>query len=297
MNQYLEKYIRRGRKKEKTNRGVKELLRGILPERKEGQSGEEYAKQRMLWGLKCGVYALAMLAVVRGVLVTTKANISVSNSVNGKELPIYCVETAEPKVALTFDAAWGNEDTAKILEILKKHDVHVTFFMTGGWVESYPDDVRAILAAGHDLGNHSENHKNMSQLSDDVKKDELMKVHEKVRDLTGYEMFLFRPPYGDYDNAVVNVAKDCGYFAIQWDVDSLDWKDYGVDSIIKTVTEHKHLGNGSIILCHNGAKFTAQALDTLITKLKDKGYTIVPVSELIYRDKYHLNHEGRQIKN
>ena len=297
MNQYLEKYIRRGRKKEKTNRGVKELLRGILPERKEGQSGEEYAKQRMLWGLKCGVYALAMLAVVRGVLVTAKANISVSNSVNGKELPIYCVETAEPKVALTFDAAWGNEDTAKILEILKKHDVHVTFFMTGGWVESYPDDVRAILAAGHDLGNHSENHKNMSQLSDDVKKDELMKVHEKVRDLTGYEMFLFRPPYGDYDNAVVNVAKDCGYFAIQWDVDSLDWKDYGVDSIIKTVTEHKHLGNGSIILCHNGAKFTAQALDTLITKLKEKGYTIVPVSELIYRDKYHLNHEGRQIKN
>ena len=297
MNQYLEKYIRRGRKKEKTNRGVKELLRGILPERKEGQSGEEYAKQRMLWGLKCGVYALAMLAVVRGVLVTAKANISVSNSVNGKELPIYCVETAEPKVALTFDAAWGNEDTAKILEILKKHDVHGTFFMTGGWVESYPDDVRAILAAGHDLGNHSENHKNMSQLSDDVKKDELMKVHEKVRDLTGYEMFLFRPPYGDYDNAVVNVAKDCGYFAIQWDVDSLDWKDYGVDSIIKTVTEHKHLGNGSIILCHNGAKFTAQALDTLITKLKDKGYTIVPVSELIYRDKYHLNHEGRQIKN
>ena len=137
----------------------------------------------------------------------------------------------------------------------------------------------------------------MSQLSDEEKKDELMKVHEKVRDLTGYEMFLFRPPYGDYDNAVVNVAKDCGYYTIQWDVDSLDWKDYGVDSIIKTVTEHKHLGNGSIILCHNGAKFTAQALDTLITKLKDKGYTIVPVSELIYRDKYHLNHEGRQIKN
>ena len=137
----------------------------------------------------------------------------------------------------------------------------------------------------------------MSQLSDEEKKDELMKVHEKVRDLTGYEMFLFRPPYGDYDNAVVNVAKDCGYFAIQWDVESLHWKDYGVDSIIKTVTEHKHLGNGSIILCHNGAKFTAQALDTLITKLKDKGYTIVPVSELIYRDKYHLNLEGRQIKN
>ena len=269
----------------------------IFPEREEGQSGEEYAKQRMILGLKYGIFALTAFAVLRGLILTAGSSIRVSNSVNGRELPIYCVETKEPKIALTFDAAWGNEDTQKILEVLKKHDVHVTFFMTGGWVENYPDDVKAILAAGHDLGNHSENHKNMSQLSDAEKKEELMKVHDKVRTLTGYEMFLFRPPYGDYDNAVVNVAKDCGYYTIQWDVNSLDWKDYGVDSIIKTVTEHKHLGNGSIILCHNGAKYTAQALDTLITKLKEKGYTFVPVSELIYRDGYHMNVEGRQIKN
>ena len=147
------------------------------------------------------------------------------------------------------------------------------------------------------MGNHSENHKNMSQLSDEEKKEELMKVHNKVQELTGYEMFLFRPPYGDYDNAVVKVAKDCGYFTIQWDVDSLDWKDYGVDSILKTVTGHKHLGNGSIILCHNGAKYTAKALDTLIATLKNDGYTFVPVSELIYREGNHMNHEGRQIKN
>ena len=269
----------------------------IFPEREEGQSGEEYAKQRMILGLKYGIFALTAFAVLRGLILTAGSSIRVSNSVNGRELPIYCVETKEPKIALTFDAAWGNEDTQKILEVLKKHDVHVTFFMTGGWVENYPDDVKAILAADHDLGNHSENHKNMSQLSDAEKKEELMKVHDKVRTLTGYEMFLFRPPYGDYDNAVVNVAKDCGYYTIQWDVDSLDWKDYGVDSVIKTVTEHKHLGNGSIILCHNGAKYTAQALDTLITKLKEKGYTFVPVSELIYRDGYHMNVEGRQIKN
>lgn len=269
----------------------------IFPEREEGQSGEEYAKQRMILGLKYGIFALAAFAVLRGLILTAGSSIRVSNSVNGRELPIYCVETKEPKIALTFDAAWGNEDTEKILEVLKKHDVRVTFFMTGGWVENYPDDVKAILAAGHDLGNHSENHKNMSQLSDAEKKEELMKVHDKVRTLTGYEMFLFRPPYGDYDNAVVNVAKDCGYYTIQWDVDSLDWKDYGVDSVIKTVTEHKHLGSGSIILCHNGAKYTAQALDTLITKLKEKGYTFVPVSELIYRDGYHMNVEGRQIKN
>lgn len=269
----------------------------LFPKKQEGQSGEEYAKQRMIAGLKYGVFALAAFAVLRGVLVTVGGSVTVSNSVNGKELPIYCVECEEPKIALTFDAAWGNEDTSQILEILKKHDVKVTFFMTGGWVENYPEDVRAILAAGHDLGNHSENHKNMSQLSNEEKKQELMKVHEKVRELTGYEMFLFRPPYGDYDNAVVKTAKECGYYTIQWDVDSLDWKDYGVDSIVKTVCGHKHLGNGTIILCHNGAKYTAQALDTMITTLKEKGYTFVPVSELIYKDGYHMNHEGRQMKN
>lgn len=224
-----------------------------------------------------------------------KEEITVSNAVNGRELPIYCVQTDEKKIALTFDAAWGNEDTRQILEILKKHGIHVTFFMTGGWVESYPDDVKAILADGHDLGNHSENHKNMSQLSDSECKEELQSVHDKVKSLTGYDMFLFRPPYGDYDNHVVTNAKELGYYTIQWDVDSLDWKDYGANDIVERVCNHKALGNGSIILCHNGAKYTAEALDTLITRLKEMGYTFVPLSELIYKDNYHMNTEGRQI--
>ena len=124
-----------------------------------------------------------------------------------------------------------------------------------------------------------------------------MKVHNRVKELTGYEMFLFRPPYGDYDNHVITNAEDCGYYAIQWDVDSLDWKDYGTESIIQTVCNHKHLGNGSIILCHNGAKYTASALDTMLSNLEQAGYTVVPVSELIYRDDYYLDTEGRQHKN
>ena len=223
--------------------------------------------------------------------------VTVSSNVNGRELPIYCVQTDEKKVALSFDAAWGNEDTRQILDILKKHNIHVTFFMTGGWVEKFPDDMKAIYEAGHDLGNHSENHKNMSQLSDEEKTQELMKVHNKVKELTGVEMNLFRPPYGDYDDAVILNATGNGYYTIQWDVDSLDWKDYGVDSIIDTVLNHKNLGNGSIILCHNGAKYTKDALDAMITGLKEKGYEIVPVSELIYKEDYHMDVTGRQIKN
>ena len=169
--------------------------------------------------------AVLMLAGLLGIRYNeTGAILPTSSTVGDKELPIYCVETDEPKIALTFDAAWGNEDTKQIMEILKKHDVKVTFFMTGGWVESYPDDVKLILSEGHDLGNHSENHKNMSQISDEEKKSELMTVHEKVKALTNYDMFLFRPPYGDYDNAVIKTAKECGYYTIQWDVDTLVMK-------------------------------------------------------------------------
>ena len=223
--------------------------------------------------------------------------VKVSSNVNGRELPIYSVETPEKKVALSFDAAWGDEDTQRILDILKKHDIHVTFFMTGGWVENYPDDVKAIQAAGHDLGNHSENHKNMSQLTDEEQKSEIMAVHDKVKELTGADMNLFRPPYGDYNDSLILNAKECGYYVIQWDVDSLDWKDYGAENIIDTVLNNKDLKNGSIILCHNGAKYTADALDQLITGLKDKGYQIVPVSELIYKEDYHMDVSGRQMKN
>ena len=137
MEDFMKKYIKK----------LADRIR-IFPPREEGQSGEEYARQKVILGVKYGVFALTAFALLRGMLVTAGGNVTVSNSVDGRELPIYCVDTPEKKIALSFDAAWGNEDTTKILEILQKHDVHVTFFMTGGWVESYPDDVKAILAAG-----------------------------------------------------------------------------------------------------------------------------------------------------
>lgn len=246
---------------------------------------------------KYGVIVLALMMALTGSYHYLTDLISVSSNVNGRELPIYSVETDEKKIALSFDAAWGNEDCRNILDILEKHDVKVTFFMTGGWVENYPEDVKAIYEAGHDLGNHSENHKNMSQLSDDEKTQELMKAHNKVKELVGVEMDLFRPPYGDYDDEVILNANKNGYYTIQWSVDSLDWKDYGRDSIIDTVVNHKELKNGAIILCHNGAKYTADALDEMITKLKEKGYEFVPISELIYKENYHMDVTGRQIKD
>jgi len=265
-----------------------------IPERKEDKVNITSFMRSGLVVLS--VILLASIAVAYGSKNTGENPVKsvFSGRISNKELPIYCVDTPEKKVALSFDAAWGNEDTQKILDILKKNDVHVTFFMTGGWVQSYPDDVKAIAKAGHELGNHSENHKKMSTISQEECKEEIMKVHEKVKELTGKDMHVFRPPYGDYNDTLINVARECGYNAIQWDVDSLDWKDYGTSSILNTVLNHKHLGNGSIILCHNGAKYTAQALEELITGLKEKGYTLVTMSELIYKDNYEMDVEGRQ---
>lgn len=189
---------------------------------KEEHKRELFWKNVAIQTAKSAAFFLAALALMQGIARFLPDSITVSSSVGGRELPIYCVETDKKQVALSFDAAWGNEDTRRILDILKKHNVKVTFFMTGGWVEAYPEDVRAILADGHDLGNHSENHKNMSQLSDEQCQEELMKVHTKVQELTGYEMCLFRPPYGDYDNHVITNARKCGYYPIQWSIETLD---------------------------------------------------------------------------
>ena len=218
-----------------------------------------------------------------------------SSSFGDRELPIYSVENDKKQIALTFDAAWGAEDFHKIMKILDKHKVKVTFFMTGEWAEKNPDCVKELVEKGHDLGNHSENHYDMTTLSEAEMRAEIQDCHDRVKKLADYDMKLFRPPYGAYNNGVIKMAEELKYYPIQWSVDSLDWKDYGVESIISTVCNHKALEPGAIILCHNGAKYTAQALDDMITKLKSDGYELVPVSELILKENYHMDAAGKQI--
>ena len=148
---------------------------------------------------------------------------------------------------------------------------------------------------GHDLGNHSATHPHMSRISSEEIAQELQKCHENVKKLTGVEMELFRPPFGEYDNHVIETAEQNGYYTIQWDVDSLDWKEQGAEVEIRQVLEHKHLGNGSIILFHNDAKYTPKVLDTILKGIKEKGFEIVPISQLIHRENFEMDHEGRQI--
>lgn len=210
------------------------------------------------------------------------------------ELPIYSVETEQPVVALTFDAAWGDEDLADILTILEAHDAKVTFFVSGDWVDKYPDAIQAIHAAGHELANHGTNHKHMPNLSENDRMEEIMECHRRVYALTQTNMTAFRAPYSDWNDAVVSTAKACGYSSINQNVDSVDWKDYGTDSIIETVMNDPDLGNGAIILLHNGATYTRDALDTLLSRLEAEGYSFVRISDLIYTEDYTIDHTGRQ---
>lgn len=212
-----------------------------------------------------------------------------------KQLPIYCVDTkGEKKVALTFDAAWGDEDAQEIRKILNTYQVKATFFMVGDWMRKYPELVKQLAEDGHDMANHSNKHPHVNQMDKEAIKKDMLAAHEEIKNLTGQECLLYRPPYGEYNNTVLQAAKECGYYTIQWDVDSLDWKGYDAPTLIQKVIAHKHLGAGSIILLHNGAKHTAEALPQIIEGLKQKGFEIVPVSQLIYKGDYQLDHEGRQ---
>lgn len=237
---------------------------------------------------------LAIHPVVNNILVDEAVSVSASK----KKLPIYCVDTQGKKqIAISFDAAWGADDTDTLLDILKSNDIKATFFLCGYWVDKYPEEVKKIYEAGHDVGNHSNTHPHSSQLSLQENKENIMEAHNKVKQLLNIDMCLYRPPFGEYNNTVLDAATECGYYSIQWDVDSLDWKELGVEHEINQVLNHKHLDNGSIILFHNDAKYTPDALNTIIQGLKEKGYELVPISELIHRDNYYMDHEGRQIVN
>lgn len=235
------------------------------------------------------VTAILIAAIVTAITSQTAAPAAAAS----RKLPIYCVQKEKKQISISFDAAWGNEDTQDLINTLAKYNVKTTFFVVGQWVDKYPESVKALHDAGHEIMNHSNTHPHMPKLSRDEMINEINGCNDKIAKITGVKPILFRAPYGDYDNNLIDVINSLGMYCIQWDVDSLDWKDKTPEQIIERVT--KHVQNGSICLFHNAAKYTPQALGPLLEKLQKDGYEIVPISQLIMKENYTINSQGRQI--
>ncbi len=238
-----------------------------------------------------GPAALVLAVIAIFWVVNSPAVVGVSAS--AKELPIYCVQRSNKAVSLTFDAAWGNEDTQKLIDILNRYGVKATFFLVGQWVDKYPESVKALSDAGMEIGNHSDTHPHMAKLSEKQIIDEVSLCTGKIQAITGQEVKVFRCPYGEYDDEVITSLRNMGIYPIQWDVDSLDWKDLSADEIYKRVTTKVEAG--SIVLFHNAGEHTPEALPGIIEYLLSEGYEIVPVSELLLPGEYDTDNTGRMI--
>ena len=236
------------------------------------------------------VFALFLMSS----LFTEMPQIAIETGSVSKNLPIYSVKTEEPKVALTINCAWNADDIDKILETTEKENVKITFFMVGDWIEKNTEAVKKIHAAGHELANHSYSHPHVSNLNYDKNVEQIKKCSELIKSITGKESTLYRGPYGEYNDTVLQAAKDTNHTAIQWSIDTLDYNSLTGEQMWERI--EPKLENGSIILMHNGTENTANSLQMIIQNIKAKGFSIVPVSELIYTENYEIDNNGTQYK-
>lgn len=234
----------------------------------------------------CSAFLVVVIAAVAAVNVLAKSE---------KKLPIYSVQSDKKQVALSFDAAWGNDDTDELISILKKYNAPATFFVVGSWVDKYPQSVKQLSDAGFSIQNHSNSHPYLTKLSTEQIITELKQCNEKIAKITGKTPTLHRCPYGDYNNTVINAIESIDMYPIQWNVDSKDWmEDASTDKIINNVMSK--VCDGSIILFHNDAENTPSALPTILEQLVSRGYTFVLIEDLIYKDNYEIDHTGKQHK-
>ena len=210
-----------------------------------------------------------------------------------RKLPVYCVQRDGKYVSLTFDAAWGNADTQQLIDILGKYGVSATFFVVGDWAEKYPESVKALHDAGHEVMNHSNHHDHFNSLSSEAITADVSAASDRIEAVTGVRPTLFRCPYGEYDDHVITALEGMGITAVQWDVDSLDWKDYDAKTIFARVKGR--VQPGSIVLFHNAALHTPEALGDIVSWLLQEGYKIVPVSQLLLSGNTTIDHTGRQL--
>ena len=196
----------------------------------------------------------------------------------------YAQDTDEKIIYLTFDAGYENGNMPAILDALRKHQVHATFFVVGTLIREKPELIREISDAGHTVGNHTMTHPDMSGISTkEAFQKQLEDVEALYKDATGNEMTKFyRPPQGIYSTDNLQMAKDLGYSTFFWSLAYVDW--YQDKQPSKEEAFQKLLGRihpGAIVLLHSTSSTNAEILDELLTKWKEMGYTFGTLEELV----------------
>ncbi|MDW8028446.1 MAG: polysaccharide deacetylase family protein [Armatimonadota bacterium] len=183
------------------------------------------------------------------------------------------------QVAITFDDGPHPDYTPKLLEILRQYEAKATFFVVGKMAEKYPNLVKEQVADGHSVGNHTYHHVNLTRIPKEYIATEIKACGEVLRSITGKAPRLFRPPGGDYDKQVAEVAEALGYTIVLWSINPGDYADPG-EKVIETLVLKK-VRNGDIILLHDGVQETIDVLPQILGFLKDKGYQLVTVDEMM----------------
>ena len=210
-----------------------------------------------------------------------------------RQLPNYSVARDQKVCSISFDAAWGADLTGEILDILDRYDVKTTFFVVGNWASQYPETVKAIAERGHEVMNHSNAHDHYNSLSREEIIADVTACNEVIAELTGVTPTLIRCPFGEYDDPVVTAIRSMGMEVVQWSLDSIDWKNISADEICRRIVGK--VSPGEIILFHNAAEHTPEALPTVLEHLLSEGYEVVPISKILLSGEYTLDHTGRQM--
>ncbi|MGN1033048.1 MAG: polysaccharide deacetylase family protein, partial [Intestinibacter sp.] len=208
------------------------------------------------------------------------------------DIPIHKVDTDKKEISLTFDISYSERNVEQILDVLDKYDVKATFFVVGNWLDKNRALVEEIHKRGHEIENHSNTHPNFNEISESDIKKELESTSKKIKEITGQESRLFRPPFGEIDENRVKVCEALGYKIIKWNVDSMDWKNIDDNNIVDRVA--RGTSPGSIILFHGDGKNVEYYLDQIIYYFEKNGYNIVKVSDLVYEENYYIDSTGVQ---
>ncbi len=191
----------------------------------------------------------------------------------------YKGNTDENVIAFACNIDWGNEYIPPMLEIFKRNNMKITFFVTGRWADKNNELLKEIYNHGHEIGNHGYLHRDYSLLSYELNKQEILKTDKKISEILNIKSKYFAPPSGAYNKDTVRAAKDLNYNVIMWSIDTIDWrKDSTYDKIINRVVSKTH--KCAIVLMHPKEE-TIKALPTIIRTLNDQGYRIGRVSDVI----------------